>query len=460
MGLLGSGQDPVLAGLLSMSPEQIRAAKMQQAMQSGGGRAPSMIGAPSPASGIRPEGIGEGLAGLGEGLKAFGQMREKSQQADARRSFVDGVVGVDPEAQRAALAANGGPTQAAAAAVNAAPNQRLDQLGVPKNMQPYIRDLASRGMHEEAYNVLSQFAKPQAAGEGFTLGPGQQRFNAQGQPIASGGEEPVDFNKLLVPGPDGRPVPNQAYIDARAQIAGAGAPRVNVNTADNTYGKENAKAMADAEQAYYTETLARGNSAAGSLFNYDMMLNLLNKGDINGGQFVLGAVETMRSVGVPDSIISKVAGEGAVDLSTFNGILAREVLQKQLLQKGPQTESDAKRLTASVANINAPAEANQILLRSARAVSALDQAQKNYAVGYRRQSGDYSIRGIRESMDETYGNMPFYVEKTVKLDNGSTAQQFIFWDEFTNRYQEKNNVNEMDALNAWKSYATDMRRGK
>jgi hypothetical protein len=70
------------------------------------------------------------------------------------------------------------------------------------------------------------------------------------------------------------------------------------------------------------------------------------------------------------------------------------------------------------------------------------------------------VRGIREKMDETYGNMPFYVEKTVKLDNGSTARQFIFWDEFTNRYQEKNNVNQMDALNAWKSFATDMRRGK
>ena len=135
-------------------------------------------------------------------------------------------------------------------------------------------------------------------------------------------------------------------------------------------------------------------------------------------------------------------------------------LQKQMLQKGPQTESDAKRLQASVANINAPAEANQILLRSTRAMSALDQAQKNFAVGFRRQSPDYGVGGNREKMDETYGNMPFYVEKTVKLDNGSTARQFIFWDEFTNRYQEKNNVNQMDALNAWKSFATDMRRGE
>jgi hypothetical protein len=253
---------------------------------------------------------------------------------------------------------------------------------------------------------------------------------------------------------------NQAYLDARAQIAGAGAPRVNVNTPDNKFDVKSAELLAADELDFYKEKLSLGSAAAGSLFNFDMMLNILDKGDINGGQFVLGAVETMRSVGIPDSMISKIAGEGAVDLAAFNGILSRQVLQDQLKQKGPQTESDGIRLQKSVANIDAPVEANQILLRSARSIAALDLAQKNFAVGFRRQSGDYNVRGIREKMDEIYGNMPFYVEKTVKLDNGSTARQFIFWDEFTSRYQEKNNVNEMDALNAWKSFATDMRRGK
>ena len=459
-GLLAN---PVISGLLGGGPNAIRAAAEQQrlalAPRGGGG----MSGAPGAIVTQDRSGadLGAGLAGLGEGLRAFGQMREKSQQEEARRSFVEGVVGIDPEAQKAALAANGGPTRAAAAAVNAAPNQRLTQLGVPENMQSYVRDLASRGMHNEAYEILSQFAK-RPAGDGFTLKPGEQRFDAQNRLIASGGQEPIDYNKLLIPDPNnpGRFVPNQAFIDAKALIAKSGASTVNVNNADNKFDVKSAEKLAEAEQTFYTEALTRGNAAAGSLFNYDMMLDLLNKGDINGGQFVLGAVETMRSVGIPDSIISRVAGEGAVDLATFNGILSREVLQKQMLQKGPQTESDAKRLQASVANINAPAEANQILLRSTRAMSALDQAQKNFAVGFRRQSPDYGVRGIREKMDETYGNMPFYVEKTVKLDNGSTARQFIFWDEFTNRYQEKNNVNQMDALNAWKSFATDMRRGE
>jgi hypothetical protein len=460
-GLLAN---PVISGLLSGGPNAIRAAAEQQrlalAPRGGGG----MSGAPGAIVTQDRSGadLGAGLAGLGEGLRAFGQMREKSQQEEARRSFVEGVVGIDPEAQKAALAANGGPTRAAAAAVNAAPNQRLTQLGVPENMQSYVRDLASRGMHNEAYEILSQFAKPRPAGDGFTLKPGEQRFDAQGRPIASGGEEPIDYNKLLIPDPNnpGRPMLNQAYLDARALIAKSGAPTVNVNNADNKFDVKSAELIAADELDFYKEKLSLGSAAAGSLFNFDMMLNLLNKGDINGGQFVLGAVETMRSVGIPDSMISKIAGEGAVDLAAFNGILSRQVLQDQLKQKGPQTESDGIRLQKSVANIDAPVEANQILLRSARSIAALDLAQKNFAVGFRRQSGDYNVRGIREKMDEIYGNMPFYVEKTVKLDNGSTARQFIFWDEFTSRYQEKNNVNEMDALNAWKSFATDMRRGK
>jgi hypothetical protein len=106
--------------------------------------------------------------------------------------------------------------------VNAAPNQRLTQLGVPENMQSYVRDLASRGMHNEAYEILSQFAK-RPAGDGFTLKPGEQRFDGQGRPIASGGEEPIDYNKLLIPDPNnpGRPMLNQAYLDARAQDEGA-----------------------------------------------------------------------------------------------------------------------------------------------------------------------------------------------------------------------------------------------
>jgi hypothetical protein len=225
-GLLAN---PVISGLLSGGPNAIRAAAEQQrlalAPRGGGG----MSGAPGAIVTQDRSGadLGAGLAGLGEGLRAFGQMREKSQQEEARRSFVEGVVGIDPEAQKAALAANGGPTRAAAAAVNAAPNQRLTQLGVPENMQSYVRDLASRGMHNEAYEILSQFAKPRPAGDGFTLKPGEQRFDAQGRPIASGGEEPIDYNKLLIPDPNnpGRPMLNQAYLDARALIAGAGAPR-------------------------------------------------------------------------------------------------------------------------------------------------------------------------------------------------------------------------------------------
>jgi hypothetical protein len=180
-GLLAN---PVISGLLSGGPNAIRAAAEQQrlalAPRGGGG----MSGAPGAIVTQDRSGadLGAGLAGLGKGLSAIGAMREKSQQEEARRSFVDGFVGVDPEAQKAALAAHGGPTQAAAAAVNAAPNQRLDQLGVPENMQSYVRDLASRGMHNEAYEILSQFAKPRPAGDGFTLKPGEQRFDGQGPP--------------------------------------------------------------------------------------------------------------------------------------------------------------------------------------------------------------------------------------------------------------------------------------
>jgi hypothetical protein len=172
-GLLAN---PVISGLLSGGPNAIRAAAEQQrlalAPRGGGG----MSGAPGAIVTQDRSGadFGAGLAGLGKGLSAIGAMREKSQQEEARRSFVDGFVGVDPEAQKAALAAHGGPTQAAAAAVNAAPNQRLDQLGVPKNLQPYIRDLASKGMHKEAYSILSDFAKPGIAKRVYV-----ERYNEQ-----------------------------------------------------------------------------------------------------------------------------------------------------------------------------------------------------------------------------------------------------------------------------------------
>lgn len=74
----------------------------------------------------------------------------------------------------------------------------------------------------------------------------------------------------------------------------------------------------------------------------------------------------------------KDAEKYATDSQTFLANATQAVLQRQLEQKGPQTEADAQRITQTGAQLGNTKDANRFLLSVARAQLKRDIAQRNF----------------------------------------------------------------------------------
>ncbi len=78
----------------------------------------------------------------------------------------------------------------------------------------------------------------------------------------------------------------------------------------------------------------------------------------------------------------KDAEKFATDAQVFNSQAKEVVLQKQLAQKGPQTESDAKRIEETGASLGNTPAANKFILDVAMAQNDRDIAYYNFLDSY------------------------------------------------------------------------------
>jgi len=84
------------------------------------------------------------------------------------------------------------------------------------------------------------------------------------------------------------------------------------------------------------------------------------------------AASVLASLGIPE------AAQFATDAQTFLASTQQAVLQRQLEQKGPQTESDAQRITQTGAQLGNTAEANRFLIDVAKGQYKRDIEQRNF----------------------------------------------------------------------------------
>ena len=84
------------------------------------------------------------------------------------------------------------------------------------------------------------------------------------------------------------------------------------------------------------------------------------------------AASLLSALGVPE------ATKFATDSQTFLAATQQAVLQKQLEQKGPQTESDAKRITDTGAQLGNTVEANRFIVDVAKAQFKRDLNQRGF----------------------------------------------------------------------------------
>jgi len=114
--------------------------------------------------------------------------------------------------------------------------------------------------------------------------------------------------------------------------------------------------------------------ATRTLPSLESNLSILDKGfDTGFGTEVVAAgAKVLAALGVPE------AERLATNAQTFLANANAAVLQRQLEQKGPQTESDAQRITTTGAQFGNTKEANRFLISVAKAQLKRDIDQRNF----------------------------------------------------------------------------------
>lgn len=131
----------------------------------------------------------------------------------------------------------------------------------------------------------------------------------------------------------------------------------------------------------------------------------------NGG--ILDAISGATLGGVARAI-GAVTPEEVSAYQTVRGIQSGGVLEKQLAQKGPQTESDAARLMLTEISPGKDAAANDEIIRAGRQKIKRDQAKATF---YTKWANKYGLNGTNpegETADQIWARSSDYIVK--KLD--------------------------------------------
>jgi hypothetical protein len=97
---------------------------------------------------------------------------------------------------------------------------------------------------------------------------------------------------------------------------------------------------------------------------------------------------------------------------SFTAIGQQVVLDRQMAQKGPQTENDARRLEQTFAKLGNTPEANEFILDVTEAQAKRDQEYRNFLLSYRRRGG--SLDGAQESWESGPGRTSIFDDQSMK----------------------------------------------
>jgi hypothetical protein len=253
-----------------------------------------------------------------------------------------------------ALAAQPGAAQAARA------QQRIDQLLMFARTNPRM---AKQAMDEARIlqDQLELYSKrsPNEPADVQTM----QRL---GYPLTQAGyqafRDAQRQDRLLTP----------TELQQKLQIAAAGrAPGTTVTMVqEKAESGERGKMLVD----QYRDISKSAGLAVKTLPSIEANLSALNKGFDTGfgKETVAAGASVLAALGV------KNAEKFATDTQTFQSNAINGVLQKQLEQKGPQTESDAKRIEQIGAQLGKTKQANEFILAAAKEQLQRDIEQRNF----------------------------------------------------------------------------------
>jgi hypothetical protein len=165
---------------------------------------------------------------------------------------------------------------------------------------------------------------------------------------------------------------NPAFTNYQMNKAAAGAARSVVNLPPQEKSEQTERGKFLVEDYKAVNNAAR--VAAKTLPAIEVNLDLLDQGFKTGfgTEVQKGAANILGALGVEN------ANKFATNAQVFQAKASEAVLQRQLEQKGPQTESDAQRIAQTGAQLTNTAEANKFILDVAKVQLKRDIEQRNF----------------------------------------------------------------------------------
>ena len=165
----------------------------------------------------------------------------------------------------------------------------------------------------------------------------------------------------------------------------------------------------------YGDVSKAAGLAAKTLPSIEANLSALNKGfDTGFGKETIAAgASVLAALGVKD------AEKFATDTQKFQSNAINGVLQKQLEQKGPQTESDAKRIEQIGAQLGKTKDANAFILATAKEQLKRDVDQRNFYDRWYKANKTYD--GAEDAWFNGEGGQSLFARPSLKKYNVSAA---------------------------------------
>jgi hypothetical protein len=253
----------------------------------------------------------------------------------------------------------------------------------------------------ERVRILSQAGA--SAGE---LKPSLQQINRSGQtdllrvsPFSGAASTVGTFADVPLPA---------NVVAQKKEIAAAGrAPGVSItNISEKAEAGEFGKLLV----GQFDAISKQASVAARTLPSIEANLATLNKGlDTGFGTDAKAAgARVLGALGVKD------AEKFATDTQTFQSNAISAVLQKQLEQKGPQTESDARRIEQIGAELGKTKDANRFILDLAREQLRRDIEQRNFYTEWKKGPGKGSFNGAEDAWFAGEGGKSLFDRPALK----------------------------------------------
>jgi hypothetical protein len=298
--------------------------------------------------------------------------------APTQNALGSGTYGMEPSAPVNALAPTGGGYK---------PTLPRNAMALPQGEQAAM---------ENEYRIIEQL---HMAGEHELAKSREQRLKLKSEATSP-------LNKLITER-NALPLndPMRKVYDLRIAKEATHAPPVSVSmTQEKAESADYGKFLVE----QFKNVSKASDLALKSMPAIESNLNILDKGfDTGFGTETISAgAKVLAALGVKD------AEKYATNSQSFLANANAAVLQKQLEQKGPQTEADAQRITATGAQLGNTKEANKFVLNVAKAQLQRDIDQRNFYANWRKNAK--TLEGAEDAWNAGPGSKSLFENPALK----------------------------------------------